>query len=174
MFNQFKEIYHDNKESVREQIDKVRAIRARAAANRALNLNHPEYQRQFRRDIARSIMTAGVAAAASVSLLVHTLGMDSRSEERAEKICNEIGCKENLILFNLQKGINPENDPRIRDRPSFLEIKKQQDAINWEQDREWIKIGAYVTIPSDVLAGLYLIYPMLNHRRKVMQFQSRK
>lgn len=174
MFNQLKEIYRDNTESVRDQMNKVLAIRARAAANRALNPNHPEYNRQYRRDSARSIIATVAAAAASVGLLVHTLGMESRSEARAEKICNQIGCKENLILMNVQKGINPETDQRIREMPSFLDIKKQQDAINWDQDRKWIKMGAYVIIPADVLAGLYLMYPILKHRRKVMQYENQK
>lgn len=174
MAGNLREVYQDNIQSFKNAYRFVRDIRRQAAANRALNPHHPAYERQFKRDIGRGMMAAGVVATASVGLLVHTLGIEARSEARAEEQCNQIVCKENVLMMNAQKGTDPYLDPRFYERPSFMEVRANLDEHYWEEDRKWVNMGAAICLPADILAGLYLMQPILAHRRRMQLWEKQK
>lgn len=167
MMKEFKESLLVGREQFQVLNRRVRNSWMRSQANWQLNPHHPQYLEQYNKEVQRGVGAIAVATAVSLATAYEAFfGIEARSLERADKECNRIMCKENMIQMAVQKGENPQ-DSKIAQRPSFLSVKNILDYSNREKDRFWVNVGVGVSIPADILATLYLAYPIIrNHRRR--------
>lgn len=149
-------------------LTEVNRIRKAAEANRRMIPTHPRYKLQFKKDIGYGLAASSIFLSALIGTGVYAWGLEERVNERVERTCAVIYCREDIPAmlaweaeYMIPYGIDPkEFDPEYYlqkfPHPSRPEVRAWQEDYNRFNDLIPIAGGTIVSLVGLTCSSWYL------------------